>query len=204
VTAGGPAAVCAAALVAASAIAHATGGGGPVGPAVVAVEGWGARAATGFVVEGRVVTVAHAVAAGRVVVRGADGVARAATVVRRDEDLDLAVLAVTEPAAGARAAAGPAGFGHAGSRVVVRRAGGALSLPAAIVRRIDARVRAGDGRLVARRPALELRAPIAAGDSGAPVVGPGGRVEGVIFAGSDARAGVAYAVDARVLARLLR
>jgi hypothetical protein len=70
-------------------------------------------------------------------------------------------------------------------------------------RRIDARVRAGDGRLIARRPAIELRADIRAGDSGAPLM-QGGRVAGIVFARSRERAGVAYAVDAAVLARFTR
>ena len=67
-----------------------------------------------------------------------------------------------------------------------------------IRRRIDARVRAGDGRLIARRPAIELRADIRAGDSGAPLV-QDGRVAGIVFALSRVHEGVAYAVDAAVL-----
>jgi S1-C subfamily serine protease len=223
------AACMAAAVLAASAIAHATGGGGRAGPAVVAVETPGARAATGFVVAGgRIVTVAHAVEEGPVTVRGEDGVARPATVVRRDPSLDLAVLEMagggrlTQRAAGrlgpgapraartghvARlgpAATAPAGSDAAGARLLLRRDAGQASEPAVVVRRIDARVRTGDGRLLARRPALELRARVVAGDSGAPLVGADGRVAGVLFAQSDGRPGVAYAVDAAALADLLR
>jgi hypothetical protein len=189
--------VCAPALLVAAAIGHATGGAPAGGPAVVAVEGEGAQAATGFVVDGdRVVTVAHAVDGGQVRVRGSDGVARAAGVVRRDDALDLAVLAVSGVSRARSFVAG-------GTRVLVRRAGAPLAVPAVLRRRIDARVRRGDGRLVGRRPALELTADIRAGDSGAPLV-QDGRVMGIVFARSRERPAVAYAVDAAVLGRLLR
>ena len=183
-------------MLAAAAIGNALGGATSGGPVVVAVEGRGADAATGFVAApGRVVTVAHAVG-DRVTVRGADGVARAATVLRRDAALDLAVLGVRGLRPGGRPAPGP-------PRVVVRRDGGQRAAPAVVRRRIDAHVRSGDGRLIARRPALELRADIRAGDSGAPLV-QDGRIAGIVFARSRERDGVAYAVDASVLARLLR
>ena len=67
-----------------------------------------------------------------------------------------------------------------------------------MVRRISARL---DG--AGPRPALELRADVAAGDSGAPVVTAGGRLAGVVFARSQHRAGVAYAVDASAVGPLL-
>ena len=89
------------------------------------------------------------------------------------------------------------------TRVVVRRDGAQLAAPAVVTRHIDARIRTGDGRLIARRPAIELRADIRAGDSGAPVV-QDGRVAGIVFARSRVHDGVAYAIDAAVLARLLR
>jgi hypothetical protein len=190
------AAVSVPALLAAAAIAQATGGDASGGPAVVAVEARGAQAATGFLVApGRVVTVAHALD-GRIAVRGGDGVPRAATVVRRDDALDLALLAV-------RGVSGGGGMASAATHVVVRRDGAQRAAPALIRRRIDARVRRGDGRLIARRPAIELRADIRAGDSGAPLV-QDGRVAGIVFARSREHDGVAYAVDASVLARLLR
>jgi Trypsin-like peptidase domain len=201
------AAVCVPALLAGAAIGHATGGAAADAPVVFAIEARGAQTATGFVVApGRVVTVAHAVE-GRVAVRGEDGVPRRAVVVRRDRELDLALLAVrgidptrrTSVSTGYRADSRT--FGAA--RVVVRRDGAARAAPAVIRRRIDARIRAGDGRLLARRPALELRADIRAGDSGAPLM-QDGRVAGIVFARSRARAGIAYAVDAAVLARFTR
>jgi S1-C subfamily serine protease len=186
------AAACAPALLAAAAIGQATGGGGG-GPVVVAVEARGAQAATGFVVaDGRVVTVAHAAGDGRVAVRDADGAAHRAVVVRRDERLDLALLAVPGVRAGGRLA-------PMSTHVALRRG----TEPATIRRRIDARIRRGDGRQLARRAAIELRADIRAGDSGAPLM-EDGRVTGIVFARSREHEGLAYAVDASVLARRLR
>jgi hypothetical protein len=49
-----------------------------------------------------------------------------------------------------------------------------------------------------------MRAAVAAGDSGAPLVTDSGRVAGVVFARSRTRASTAYAVDAAPLAALLR
>jgi len=190
------------AVLAAAAIGGATGGGGPRDPVVVTVEARGERTATGYLAaDGRVVTVAHALGDGPVVVRGADGAARPATVVRRDERLDLAVLAVgglpDDAPVVARAPLGARGPAYA----VVLRDG--AHAPATVVRRIDARVRSGDGGGVARRDALELRTTITAGDSGAPLLGPDGRVAGVVFARSRERPGIAYAVAASELDALL-
>jgi S1-C subfamily serine protease len=197
VTAGGFAAACAPLLLAGAAIGHATGGGSLGAPAVVTVEARGAETATGFVVsDGRVVTVAHVVDHWRVTVRGADGVSRPAAVLRRDAALDLAVLSVRGVAEGA-------GLPPAGTHILVRRDGAQVAAPALVRRRIDARLRRSDGRLIARRPAVELRADVRAGDSGAPLI-QDGRVAGVVFARSREREGVAYAVDAEVLERLTR
>ena len=95
------------------------------------------------------------------------------------------------------AAGGPAG-------VRVLRGGRVATLRTAVVRHADATVRAGDGRVLARRPVLELRAPIRSGDSGAPLLDARGRVAGVVFARSRERGGVGYAVDASALGALLR
>ena len=142
----------------------------PRGPAIVTVA-VGHDRAYGFVAgDERVVTVAH-VLGDDVVVDG-----RPATVLRVDRGLDLAVLRVP---------------GIRGERV--RFGGGDLTLlgrPATVVRHIRASVDGGP-----RRPALEIRAEVTAGDSGAPLVTAGGRVAGVVFARSRSRVGVAYAVD---------
>jgi hypothetical protein len=138
--------------------------------------------ATGFVAgDGRVVTVAHVVVGGdRVVVDGGP-----ATVVRVDRRNDLAVLRV-------------AGLeGHA--RIGAGEGTSLLGRPAPVVRRISARVDGGPPR-----NALEVRADVAIGDSGAPLVTRTGRVAGVVFARSRTRARTAYAVDAAAIAALLR
>lgn len=133
------------------------------GPRVVSVR-VGADTATGFVVgDGRVVTVAHVLGPGLRV----DG--RPATVLRRDDRLDLALLAVP----------------RVSGRPLERRR-------VEIVRHLRARL---DGSAW-RRPVLELRTEVARGDSGTPVVTGSGRVVGVVFARSRDRDGVAYAVDA--------
>lgn len=186
------------ALLAASAVAHATAGPSS-GPAVVGVEARGVQVATGFVVApDRVVTVAHAVEDGRVFVRGGDGRARSARVLRADPELDLALLA----AGGLGGSEAPRGIG--GVRLLVRRDGATASEPVEIVRRIDARVRTAATGDVARRPALELAGSIRAGYSGAPVVDVSGDLVGVVFARSREHDRVAYAVDAAALASFLR
>jgi hypothetical protein len=143
----------------------------PRGPELVTVR-VGHEQATGFVAgDGQVMTVAHVLDGNAIVVDG-----RPATVARVDHRLDLAWLRVT---------------GVRGRRV--RLGGGGdtrlLGRPAPIVRRIRASVDGGP-----RRPAFEIHADVAAGDSGAPLVTPTGRVAGVVFARSRTRPGVAYAV----------
>ena len=143
----------------------------PRGPELVTVR-VGHEQATGFVAgDGRVMTVAHVLGGDEIVVNG-----QHATVVRVDRRLDLAWLRV------------------AGLRGQRARLGGGgdtrlLGRPAPIVRRIRASVDGGP-----RRPAFEIRADVTAGDSGAPLVTPTGRVAGVVFARSRTRPGVAYAV----------
>ena len=104
---------------------------------------------------GACVTVAHAARRRPIAVRGAGGVALRATVLRRDDGLDLALLAV--PGLRPRGAAGA----RPGSRILVRRDGGATSL--AGTRRPPRRRPRPRGRrpALARRPALELRATVA-------------------------------------------
>jgi hypothetical protein len=171
-----------AALVAAALLAPAVAAAPPRAPEVVVVS-VGHDVATGFVAgDGLVVTVAHVL--GPAVTVGG----RRAVVLRADRRLDLAVLRVAG-VEGERPRVGQA------RATVVRVPDG--TRPAPTVRRIRARV---DGL---RRPALELRADVAAGDSGAPVVTPGGRLAGVVFARSRGRARTAYAVDATAVARFL-
>jgi S1-C subfamily serine protease len=175
-------------------------------PAVVSVTiGSGpapADVATGFVTgRGHVVTVAHVLRDGDVVrVTPPTGRARRARVVRVDRRLDLALLA----APGLRAARAVLRRADGAVRVLLRRDGALRPLPATIRRHIIARVQAAAGGRPSIRPALELAAPILAGDSGAPVVDARGRIAAVVFARSDRRPGIAYAVDAPALAAFLR
>jgi hypothetical protein len=137
-----------------------------VAPRVVHVTVGRADTARGFVAgPGRVVTVAHVLDGHRDVL--VDG--RRATVLRRDDRMDLAVLAA--PVDGPRV-----------------RFGGR---PDGLVRRASARV---DGSSW-RRPVLELRIEVEDGDSGTPVLTSSGRVAGVIFARSTRRPGTAWAVS---------
>jgi hypothetical protein len=153
-----------------------------------------AELATGFAAGGdRVVTVAHVLDAGGAVTVGG----RAARVVRVDARDDLALLAVR----GLRAPRlrTTAGAGARDARLDLRSG----VRPASVRRAITATVRIEPAPAV-RRPALELAADVAGGDSGAALVDREGRVAGVLFARSTARAHTAYAVDAAALRALLR
>jgi S1-C subfamily serine protease len=172
-----------AALAAAAVLAPTVADAPPRGPETVTVS-VGHERASGFVADdGRVVTVAHVLSGHEPV--AVDG--RPATVVRLDRRNDLALLRVP----GVEGDAPRLGGGDGDSRVLGR--------PAQVVRRIAARMDGGPPR-----PALEVRAKVAAGDSGAPIVTDGGRITGVIFARSRTRARTAYAVDATAVASLLR
>jgi hypothetical protein len=168
-----------AAVLAALLLAPTVASAPPRAPQIVTVA-VGHDRARGFVAgDGRVVTVAH-VLGDDVSVDG-----RPATVLRVDHGLDLALLRVP---------------GVRGERP--RFGGGAdtslLGRPVSVVRDIRASVDGGP-----RRPALEIRADVAVGDSGAPLITPGGRVAGVVFARSRTRDAVAYAVDGTAVADLL-
>jgi S1-C subfamily serine protease len=164
--------------------------------------------ATGFAVgPGRVVTVAHLLeAADGASVRVRDASRwLPARVVRRDRRTDLALLSVSGLRAG-RVRLGSADGGSVRLLVMARNEalGRPDERPGKIRRAILANVRTPGEDASLRRPALELAAPVSAGDSGAAVVAPGGEVVGVLFARSRRRAATAYAVDARALRPLLR
>jgi S1-C subfamily serine protease len=185
------------ALTAAAAVAMAAWAGIPRGhgapPRVYGVAVAGAAGAPEFAKAfaaggDRVVTVAHVLDAGATVT--VDG--RRAAVLRVDRRDDLAVLRVPGLNAGSiRTGAGAIG--------PVRL----LARPARVRRAFTAIVRIDPQTPPARRPALDLDAAVAGGDSGAPVIGRDGRVVGVVFAASRERAGTAYAVDGTALRALL-
>jgi S1-C subfamily serine protease len=170
----------------------------------------GSEVATGFGVgRDQVVTVAH-VLAGAVRVGGTPANVgatpmrvggRPARVVRVDRRADLALLRVPGMASAApdesRAGAGDE------VRALRLRSGSSDSLSAQVRRAIVAHVRALGAHRAVTRPALELEARVAAGDSGAPVLSRSGALVGVIFATSARRENTAYAVDASAVWRLL-
>jgi hypothetical protein len=170
----------------------------PIAPLRVAS---GHEIATGFAVApGRVVTVAH-VLDGPVTLNG-----RRVRVLRVDRRNDLALLAAPRGSPALRAIA-PATTGVADGQHlrVVRLRGGSSSLLSVDVRRsIVASVRSAGARRALARPALELFARVAPGDSGAPVITDDDALAGVIFAASRNRANTAYAVDATAVTKLLR
>jgi len=160
--------------------------------------------ATGFALgDGRVVTVAHVID-GPVTVRS-----RRVRVVRRDRRNDLALLAGARlRARGSVVRAAVLEIARVADgqhlRVVRLRGGRSSSLSADVRRAIVAHVGVGGARRALVRPALELSARVAPGDSGAPAITDDGRLAGVVFAASRNRADTAYAVDASAVSRLLR
>jgi S1-C subfamily serine protease len=156
---------------------------------------------SGFVAgPGRVVTVAHLLKRGsRIAVRSPGEPARPARPLRIDRRTDLALLAV--PGLRGRPLQ-TAGAGEE-ARLLLLRDGRVVTRAARVRRHIRAHVRATPGAPQHSRPALELAARIAAGDSGAPVVSSGGEVAGVLFARSRDHARIAYAVDVSAVEALI-
>jgi hypothetical protein len=162
----------------------------------VAAGGLVPEVATGVAAgDGRVVTVAHALA-GRGVVRVAG---RPARVLRSDDRLDLALLAVP----GLRAPAVRLGGDARRVTLAVLRDGRTRALGGAVRRRVVVRFRDQPSDPPKVRPGLELAATIDPGDSGAPVLDPRGRVLGVVYARSRDRTDTAWAVDASAVRTLL-
>jgi S1-C subfamily serine protease len=143
----------------------------------------------------RAITAAHAVGEHRSVLVAAPGErAQRARVLRTDARLDIAVLDVAGPRT-------PVFRSQAlgddmGGMVLVVRGDERVTLDARLLRRITARVRDAPDAVAQVRPALELRAEVTQGDSGAPVLDLSGRVIGMIFAQASDRDDRAYAVDA--------
>jgi S1-C subfamily serine protease len=176
----------------------------PKGPPVVDVlvvpAVGSADVATGFEHgAGRVVTVAHVIPGreARVLVRGGDAAeARRARVIELDRREDLALLAV--PDDGIPSGSSPLPDSDA-PHLLVRREGRPAAIEVEIRRRIQARIRPRPGAAPVRRPALELKARVRPGDSGAPVLAGDGTLLGVLFAQSNGRGDTAYAVAAERL-----
>jgi S1-C subfamily serine protease len=152
--------------------------------------------ATGVAVgDGRVLTVAHAIAdRDRISVAG-----RPARVVRLDRGLDLAVLAVP----GVRAPRVRLGGDARSVSIAVLRDRAPRRLGGTIRRRVLVIWRDQPGDPPRTRPGLELAARIDPGDSGAPVVDRRGRLLGVLYGRSSDAGGTAWAVDAAGVRALL-
>jgi S1-C subfamily serine protease len=197
------AALAALAALACSAAAAACGAdrpaGGPRPPVVRVAVATGVlvpHVATGAAIgDGRVLTVAHVLAGGRVV----DVAGRHARVVRVDRRLDLALLAVP----GLRAPAVRLGGEARQIAVAVVRDGRARPLPGSVRRRVVVRWREQPGDPPRLRPGLELAAAVQPGDSGAPVVDRDGRLLGVVYARASVPARTAWAVDASAVRAFL-
>jgi S1-C subfamily serine protease len=200
-------AVCAAIAALAAVGAALSGDERSANPSLVRVELEGAtdaaEVATGFVVApGRVLTVAHVLDPRRRLVVRAGGRTLAGRLLRKDSKDDLALVGV----AGLHART-PARLGRAASdgtplRILVQRNGRGAVLDARLTRPIRATL-SGPNSGPYTRPALELRARVALGDSGAPVVDDHDRVVGVLFARASSASPTAYAVDATALAPFL-
>jgi S1-C subfamily serine protease len=168
------------------------------GPAVFKVKVGSSEVATGFALgPSEAVTVAHVFEDRTPADATRLGDGRRADILFVDRADDVALLSIP----GLDAPATRFGTASGDVAVLVMRRNHVRALPAHVRRSINARIATLDGRLV-RRPALELAADIAPGDSGAPVVTGDGRVAGVIFAQSNKRAHTAYATAVSGLAVL--
>lgn len=156
---------------------------------------------SGFAVApGLVLTNAHVVAGeapGATSVLLPSGRQRPARVVRYDPNRDVALLRVS----GLRERPLPLGTGRVGvAGAVLGHPGGQRALavqPATVAREITAVGEDLYGRHTTSRDVYVLAADLAPGDSGAPLVGPGGRVVGMAFAIALDRKGTAYALTTK-------
>lgn len=146
--------------------------------------------------EGRLLTVAHAIAGAEddLAIVTLDGTSRAVSVLSFDPEADLALLEA-DGVEGTPAEFGAAAAGDLGTIVAVT---GDLEL-----RQIDYRVArtttASSGDIYDQgevlRSVLDLEAVVGPGDSGAPLVDEGGAVVGLVFAKSTDREGAAWALS---------
>ena len=155
---------------------------------------------SGFVVEGaHVVTNAHVVAGvADPEVQLQDGGEFPAQTVLFDDDLDLAVLRVSEPPAESLTLAPQSVDRGATGAVLGYPGGGDLRGEEAAVRReLPAVGRDIYGDDTVRRNIYELQTLVEPGNSGGPFVTVDGRVAGVIFAAASTNQGIGYALTSQ-------
>jgi S1-C subfamily serine protease len=182
------------------------GSSGDPGASVVAIGATGCRRtstrAVGVVVaDGLVATVAHAVAGeSEITVVAPDGSEAQGTVAAIDTDLDAALIRVD----GLDLTALPrATYDEGDVSLWTSDHGAVRSAPAEILRRVEVRTsdiyREGEHL----RPGLELRADVAAGDSGGGLVDADGQLVGLVWATSRERSERAWAMPIEALDPLL-
>lgn len=135
----------------------------------------------------RALTVAHVVAGARSTRVGG----KPARVVQVDRRLDLAVLEVR----GLGAPRPRYGRGQGESTIHVLREGRPRAIDAEVERRVTVSLYDPQTGRTEIRPALELRASVLPGDSGAAVTDNRGRVVGIVFARAQEAPGRAWALD---------
>ncbi len=154
---------------------------------------------TGFSIKaGYFITNAHVVAGATRITVSPDlqGGRYRASVVLFDPRLDVAVLRVANLSLPPLRFADTAPARGTGAAVLGHPEGAPLTaVPAAVNQELAARGRDIYGRSVVTRDVLELHAAVRPGDSGGPLIVPGGSVGGVIFAESRSEADVGYALD---------
>ncbi|MGP3988759.1 MarP family serine protease [Streptomyces sp. 3N207] len=154
---------------------------------------------SGFVyARGHVMTNAHVVAGVDAPTVRVGGVGRpyAAKVVLFDPEKDIAVLDVPGLTAPALHFAGDAGRGDQGVVAGYPENGGLDLRAAAVAARTPARGQDIYGGALTTRDIYAIRSQIRPGNSGGPLLTPGGRVYGVVFARSTTDAGTGYALTA--------
>ena len=161
---------------------------------------------SGFFVEpGLLLTNAHVVAGvEQITVQAANGSSEIGVLVGFDPGRDIAALSVSELAAspaalaliGARAA-------DVGDAATVDRDDGLEFVPFEVSRRILATGRDFYAEETEGRRVLEIRSPLAAGDSGAALVNADGEVVGMVFAVARGQPDQGYALDSSEIAEFL-
>jgi len=163
-----------------------------------------AQASAVKVADDLVVTVAHAVAgASEVTTRiSEDGPETAARVVAFDDVADLALLEVLNIESGPV----PIGSLEPGDRATLigfGGEGGPHQRPVEVTRKVRATIENFTHSAEVVRPSLEFIGDVTLGDSGGPLLDANGAIGAIVFAESDERAALGFAVRASELKRVL-